>query len=98
MFPVADLWVPGHEFLQFLVGRGFAEVRQHGQYQQEVFIWLNTVGLRRFNQRINNRTGLCSLDGIAEQPVLSAYHEGTDRIFRQIVNVNEYLSQVLANI
>ena len=71
MFPVADLWVPGHQFIQFLVGRGFAEVRQHAQYQQEVFVGLNAVGLRCFHQRVNDGAGLCSLDAVAEQPVLS---------------------------
>ena len=71
MFPVADLWVPGHEFFQFFVGRGFAQVWQHAQYQQQVFVGFNTVGLRRFHQRVNNRAGLCTLDTVAEQPVLS---------------------------
>ena len=85
MFPVADFRVPGHEFFQFLVGRGFAQVRQHGQHQQEVFVGFNTVGLGRLHQRIDNGTGFCALDAVAEQPVLSAYHKGTNRILRQIV-------------
>ena len=85
MFPVLYCRMPGHEFFQFLVGRGFAQVWQHGQYQQEVFIWLNAVGLRRFHQRVDDGTGFRTLDTVTEQPVLSAYRERPYRILRQII-------------
>ena len=77
--------MPGHEFFQFFVGRGFAQVWQHAQYQQQVFVGFNTVGLCGFHQRVNNRAGLCTLDAVAEQPVLSAHHKGTDRILCQVI-------------
>lgn len=85
MFPVANLWVPGHQLFQFLVGRGFAEVWQHGQYQQKVFVGFNTVGLRGFHQRVNDGAGFCALNAVAEPPVLSAYHEGTDGVLCQVI-------------
>ena len=84
MFPVPDRWMPGHQLFQFLVSRGLAQVRQHGQYQQQVFVGFNAVSLCRFHQGIHNGTGLCSLDTITEQPVLPAYHKGSDGILCQM--------------
>ena len=75
MLPVPDCRVPGHQFFQFLMGRGFAQVRQHGQHQHQVLVRLNAVGLGCLNQRVHNGTGFRSFDTVAEQPVLSAYHK-----------------------
>lgn len=36
IFLVSDCQVPGHQFSQFLMGREFAQVRQHAQYQKQV--------------------------------------------------------------
>lgn len=38
-----------------------------------------------FDHRINNGTGIGSIDRIAEQLVLSSYCKRTDRVFTQIV-------------
>ena len=38
-----------------------------------------------FHQRVDDGTGFCTLDAVAEQPVLSAYHKWTDRILRQVI-------------
>ena len=62
---------PGHQGFQSFVGRRLAEVGQHRQCIEQVVVRVNSVGFRRFHQRIHNRTGLCSFDRVAEQPVLS---------------------------
>ena len=75
IFSSLYIGVPGHQELQNFVGWGFAIIGQPAQRQQQVFIELHTVGLGRFHQRVYNSAGLCTLDAIAEQPILSAQHE-----------------------
>ena len=53
MFPVPDCRVPGHQILQSLMGWTFPQVGQHRQYQQQVFIGINTVGSGCFHQRVH---------------------------------------------
>ena len=76
---------PMHQGFQMFVGWRLIEVGQHRQHIEQLVVRVDSVGLCRFHQRVHNRTGLCALDGVAEQPVLAAHHEGADRILFQVV-------------
>ena len=80
-----DIGCPRHERLRLLVRMRFAEIRQLHQHMLEIGKRFNTVCLCTFHQGIHNGTGLGSLCGIAEQPVLSAKGKGADGILRQVV-------------
>lgn len=85
MFPMSDSRVPGHQFLHFLMGRRFIQIRKHGQNQYLILVRLNTIGLSCFNQLVHNGSEFHSLDTVTEQPVLSVDYEGTDRILGSII-------------
>ena len=74
---------PGHQGFQAFVGRRLAEVGQHRQCIEQVMVRINSVGLRRFHQRIHNPTGLCALDRIAELSVRQ-YPQGCYRQRRYV--------------
>ena len=79
------LAAPGHCCFQHFMGCGLSVIRQNRQRIEQVDIGNKPVGLGCFNHGIDYGTGLRSLYGIAEQPVLAAYRKRTDGILCQIV-------------
>jgi len=57
------LHVPGQQPLEVLDGFG---VGQLGEQQREIGVWLDVVGFRRLDERIEVRAGARARDGVGE--------------------------------
>ncbi len=61
-----------------MLGRG--EGREHLEEVREVTARFDVIRLCGFDQAIEARTGSSTGDAVREQPVLTAYDQGTDRV------------------
>lgn len=85
IFSMYYIRVPGHQALQDFVGWGLTVTGKMTQHKQEVFIGLHAIAFDCLHQLVHSGAGLSTPDAIAEQPILSAQHKGTDCVLFQII-------------
>lgn len=82
---LADRSSPRHEQIQFVGSRIFAQIRQLGQQEFQVCVGIQAVCFGRLNNGVHDRTGICALGGIAEQPCFTALDKRADRVLSEVI-------------
>lgn len=59
--------------------------RQLREQPDEIAVWIDAIRLAGFDERVKIGAGLCTGNGICEQPAFAVHNEWPDRVFAELV-------------